>query len=218
MEGDEYLDTNMVWKPVPKNDFGLQIMFTKYAEVRRPSETTTKTISGEAHTGKTAEKQVPGVLPPPPPQPPKPLTPPKPLADTFGKAKAKVLPTVVSTKAHTKPERRPHIKMPEAIVLAVAAFDPTVVKPLPSVVAACAPSIAIDIKEPGNIWIGRNGTFNMTGLGLNMTNKGESVQIKPIGKRGLAKNALIEFPASIIPQVIDWLLRHQKPPTPTPTS
>jgi hypothetical protein len=41
-EGDEYKD-NGKWKPVPKDDFGLQVMFSKYTEVRRPSEKTTPT-------------------------------------------------------------------------------------------------------------------------------------------------------------------------------
>jgi hypothetical protein len=36
-EGDEYKD-NGAWKPVPKDNLGLQVMFTPSKEVRRPSE------------------------------------------------------------------------------------------------------------------------------------------------------------------------------------
>jgi hypothetical protein len=40
-KGDEYRD-NGAWKPVPKDNFGLQVQFTDYMEVRRPSETPPK--------------------------------------------------------------------------------------------------------------------------------------------------------------------------------
>lgn len=41
-KGDQYRNndpaSNGLWHDVPENDYGLQIMFTKYTEVRRPSE------------------------------------------------------------------------------------------------------------------------------------------------------------------------------------
>jgi hypothetical protein len=40
-QGDEYFEPkgSKGWTPVPKNDYGLQIQFTPYKEVRRPTET-----------------------------------------------------------------------------------------------------------------------------------------------------------------------------------
>jgi hypothetical protein len=70
-----------------------------------------------------------------------------------------------------------------------------------------APSPSISIMFPKGaakcIWIGRNGAFNQTAI--NMINVGEKIHIVPQGVRGIAKNAVIEFPASIIPQIIKWL-------------
>src|SRR5215469_11485 len=37
-KGDEYLTSSNGWKPVPSADLGIQIMFTKYTQVRRPGE------------------------------------------------------------------------------------------------------------------------------------------------------------------------------------
>ena len=50
MKGDEYRD-NGTWKPVPADDIGSQIMFTKYTEVRRPSEEPFKAISPDSNVG-----------------------------------------------------------------------------------------------------------------------------------------------------------------------
>lgn len=57
-------------------------------------------------------------------------------------------------------------------------------------------------------WIGRNGTFNAIGLNLHKISDGR-IRLVPHGKRGEAKNALIEFPVEVIPQIIEWLEGHR---------
>jgi hypothetical protein len=109
------------------------------------------------------------------------------------------LPTVVSTKAH-KIE---------------ATYDSTGPAPFPPKIPD-PNATAIKIKFPGlgamkdlPVWTGRNGTFN--GYGINLTRLNglggmmtDRVMLTPIGKRGEG-NCIIEFPVSIIPQLIDWL-------------
>jgi hypothetical protein len=68
-------------------------------------------------------------------------------------------------------------------------------------------------KGPHCIWTGRNGTFKAVAVNLhrlpgNMLD-GDIIRIVPVGKRGAAKNALIEFPVSAIPAIIDWLGQHE---------
>jgi hypothetical protein len=82
---------------------------------------------------------------------------------------------------------------------------PTVVSVKAHTMPAPSPSISIMFPKGAAkcIWIGRNGAFNQTAI--NMINVGEKIHIVPQGVRGIAKNAVIEFPASIIPQIIKWL-------------
>jgi len=58
------------------------------------------------------------------------------------------------------------------------------------------------------VWIGRNGTFKATGLMLQRLNPSGIIQIRPKGKRGLAKNALIEIPEADLVKICKWLEQH----------
>lgn len=236
--GDEYRDGE-TWKPVPKDDHGLQIMFTKYVEVRRPGEKPVSKQNGAEGTPtptdrmpKATAERVPSASgtverkpsAPPLAQPDYPK--PKPLSATMA-TRGKELPTVVSTKAHTRnPEGHGHKKhlhltaTAKAIKAIMSAMPPPpIVKPLPSTVAACANETVIPYPAPSAarrspIWTGRNGTFVARKLNV-IAGTGASegiIKLIPEGKRGMARNAVIEFPASIIPQLTDWLLRHQLPP------
>jgi hypothetical protein len=224
--GDEYIKGGE-WKPVPQADFGLQIMFTKYQQVRRPSEEPAKNLNaapvlaearltakaggdcGEAREGANQSNQNSslkkdsrgGVQ-----------TPTKlPIiveGVPFHPDKVKNLPTVVSAKAHPETTLRA-IDNKECLPA-----DHPLKKPSP---IPTTPNGTIEIgflnPLPDCIWTGRNGTFH--GRAINLTAMGDHIQIVPVGKRGMG-NCLIEFPASIIPQLTDWLLRHQLPTTTTP--
>lgn len=236
-DGDEYLDFDKgEWKPVPATDFGLQIMFTKYGEVRRPSETPSANGAGEtpAPQRSTATVAAPSVENKPTASPlPREYPAPKPLSMTMTKSgKAKALPTVVSAKAHTLPPlrlTRAEIRMTKPLTRAdyskaakaakaakkvtsgkIPASAGVKVTPLPTSLSVSYPA------SPECVWTGRNGTFTARALNMHVTPSGEVIQIVPQGKRGAAKSAIIEFPASIIPQVVDWLLRQQPTPTTTP--
>lgn len=213
-KGDEYKD-NGTWKPVPDKDFGMQVMFTKYAAVRRPKEPDGNiTLTPVQQQGSQTVRQESAKLPiagstpapasPPPLVQPSPLLKPKPLAQTYDKAKPKVLPTVVSSKAH---------KLAKAEAAKARLLKSVMPTKKDEISIAYPPRIGGAVP----VWIGRNGTFKATAIRMSMAGDG-LIQIRPEGKRGLAKNALIEFPAEIIPQVIDWLIRHEPPATPTPTT
>ena len=253
--GDEYRDGDK-WKAVPKEDIGLQIMFTKYVEVRRPNETCNP-ANGAVGTPAPQERSPAPCAPvdrkveskptaPPKEYPkPKPLTPVKPLARPENKrakvdewnSKAKTLPTVISKKAHKHlvmpPPKRLLISRPYRGLLPDP--DPadrdTVPKHIIERVLRTKPvtfvganEITIHYPDPATpkgmrqpIWTGRNGTFKAKALNM-FAGTGASegiIKLVPEGARGMARNAVIEFPASIIPQVTDWLLRHQPDPKPT---
>lgn len=179
--GDEYRNNGDAWKPVPFKDVGLQVRFTDYKEVRRPKEQSTVTVT------------LPSISPD--------SETPMPKAAEIVTAKAEsdnapvpshsgtgdTLPTVISPKAHKGTTRHPTIY--ETII------DYT-------------PSIA---NRPPK-WIGRNGTFIARGLRIRVGSGGFDngiVGMVPVGKRGLARNAIIEFPAEIIPHVIEFLEKHR---------
>lgn len=213
-DGDEYLDPKGDWKPVPATDFGLQIMFTKYGEVRRPSETPSANGAGEtpAPQRSTATVAAPSVESKPTASPlPREYPAPKPLSMTMTKSgKAKALPTVVSRKAHIKTLVKAAASKRLSSGKIPAKFGPKIT-PLPTSL-----SLTYADTDPSCIWTGRNGTFIARALNMHVTGDGKVIQIVPQGKRGVAKSAIIEFPASIIPQVVDWLLRQQPTPTTTP--
>lgn len=214
-KGDEYSD-NGTWKAVPKEDFGLQVMFTKYTQVRRPGE---KPILRETPaTVKDAPTEVPKRVASPNPISPDSEKPEatRPSAIVTAKAESdsspvpshsgtgqRSLPTVVSKKAHT------HCAAPNVILTpAVAAVKKAILSgmieiPFPSTYPDCP-------------WTGRNGTFYARAIDFHVREDLDPadnvIEIRPVGKRGLAQNAVIRFPASIIPQVVDWLLRHQPAP------
>ena len=212
-KGDEYRD-NGTWKPVPANDYGLQIMFTTYKEVRRPTET--PFVHGGAPAVKVepekpaakAEKVTP--------------VPTAPLAQSEKEIVDAGLPTFVSRKAHSgKPigfdhkgklvREKPETSKDATTEVAESPASPTLPDPLPPApVGLSAPTtyqeITFPVGSPHTIWTGRNGTFTARGLNIHHT-KGGQVMLIPVGKRGVAKNALIEFPAEVIPDVIDFLTR-----------
>jgi hypothetical protein len=214
-KGDEYRD-NGTWKPVPANDYGLQIMFTTYKEVRRPTET--PFVHGGAPAVKVepekpaakAEKVTP--------------VPTAPLAQSEKEIVDAGLPTFVSRKAHSgKPigfdhkgklvREKPETSKDATTEVAESPASPTPLPPAPvglskpiSAIKPISAEIVYPISAPPCIWTGRNGTFTARGLNIHHT-KGGQVMLIPVGKRGVAKNALIEFPAEVIPDVIDFLTR-----------
>lgn len=199
--GDEYLDPKGAWKPIPKNDLGLQIMFTDYKEVRRPSEAakgngnvTMTPVTDADRTRRERDKHETEMAERPPS-----------LATTM--AKPKTLPTVVSRKAHggISPATTKAI---QAILAEIPppASPPSGVKPKGMVSTSLDTAFA---EKPECEWIGRNGTFRQRGLRMESNIDRGVIKFRPIGARGVGKNAKIEFPASIIPQVTDWLLRQQ---------
>jgi hypothetical protein len=48
-------------------------------------------------------------------------------------------------------------------------------------------------------------------LEVRETPYGNTIGVLPVGKRGEAKNAEIEFPVNAIPQIIDFLSKHKTP-------
>ncbi len=211
-KGDEYRK-NGTWMPVPKDDFGLQVMFTKYAEVRRPSEES-KPISPDserpeaAKPSATVTAKAEKVNVPVPTPSGTGTTPAEeaPMTGTATGSSADYLPTVVSTKAHTK-EMTP-LEYLQTLAKTKAA-DP---KP---VVLAGTTETRANITWPMHSkampecqWIGRNGTFRCRGINIYQHGKG-IIKFVPVGARGEAKNAEIEFPAAAIPQVINFLNKHK---------
>ena len=147
------------------------------------------------------------------------------------------LPTVISKKAHeapwikehvethptmTEPERiekhtailtHPtiNVRTPERLRVAAALVTPPEPEPLAQngIIKIAFPKpdptdlIAMSTQP---IWTGRNGTF--TGYGLEAMIANDNIMLSPIGKRGIG-NGCIQFPKSVIPQLVDWLLRQQ---------
>jgi hypothetical protein len=203
-QGDEYRD-NGKWKLIPNRDFGLQIQFTDYKEVRRPNETLRETPD----TAKDAPTEAPKrVASPTPISPDRSQSPAKaesdksPVASHSATGDASYLPTVVSKKAHGS----------------VKVVDPTDnrgTKDMPVIITKIyhpQADVTWHSSEPPTRWIGRNGTFSSVGLKL-IRNKSGTITIKPVGKRGLAKNAEIEFPINAIPQIIHFLTDNKTPTT-----
>jgi len=233
-QGDEYRN-NGTWKPVPKEDYGLQVMFTKYSEVRRPDEeppkeTTTvnlpnigrtvEVLTPQAVTSRNLAKRVAEVKAEPispvseKPKAVKPSaivtataekeTTPAPTPSGAGEPHPSAyLPTIISRKAHEAP----------------TAEDILVTMPSHLIGKGGLPTNNIcNIKFPKHdksdpdasqpIWTGRNGTFTGYGLEMMLCN-GDNVMLSPIGKRGIG-NGCIQFPRSVIPQIVDFLLRQQK--------
>jgi hypothetical protein len=240
-EGDEML-AGGEWGPIPATEFGLQVEFSKYAKykIRRPSEpeTISPTQAMDKNATPVAAEKVNAPVPTPSGTGETPLIKPKPLSETYGKAKPKsklVLPTVVSKKAHDRKKEGVPSAMeglstppPEPVIHGISTKDaikarneavveaakahaakPTFIAPHGKVSSTSIPFSDLSAKPE---WIGRNGTFKAKAVRLDARPNG-LIQIRPEGARGLAKNALIEFPAAEIPKVIDWLLRHQVPTT-----
>ena len=219
-QGDEYIDPKGTWKPVPKDDYGLQVMFTKYPEVRRPSEAPQKetTTVKLPHIGKTVEVLLPKPISPISEKPRQtsqeiadplevkanliPMTPEQ-LAIQAG------LPTVISPKAHEAPWIKEHVETHPTMP---PAPEPPAPEPLAQngIIKIAFPKpdptdlIAVSTQP---IWTGRNGTF--TGYGLEAMIANDNIMLSPVGKRGIG-NGCIQFPKSVIPQLVDWLLRQQK--------
>jgi hypothetical protein len=219
-KGDEYRD-NGAWKPVPKDDYGLQIQFTTYKEVRRPTET--PFVHGGAPAIKHTE---PDKAPAPAPA--------APLAQSEKEIVDAGLPTFVSRKAHSgkpigfdhkgklvreKPETSKdattEVAESPASPVPACTYDPTGPAPFPPLppapVGLSAPTtyqeITFPVGSPHTIWTGRNGTFNSVAVNLHRYKGTDVCAIIPQGKRGVAKNAIIEFPITAIPQMIDFLKR-----------
>lgn len=215
--GDEYRNGDG-WKPIPAKDIGLQIRFTPYKEVRRSTESPKPEQGSQTARQGTANPSIVGSTPTPallcncgnrkpgdphdcPVHPMvtvrKPLVTPEEEEQAVRDALAAVahLPTVISKKAHKKvfPAGVPAKGIPK--------------KPAMSIVSGSkSEEISIPFTDLSAIpnWIGRNGTFKQTGIRLRVMKNG-LVQIRPEGKRGLAKNALMEIPVADLVQVIKWL-------------
>ena len=223
-KGDEYRD-NGTWKPVPANDYGLQIMFTTYKEVRRPTET--PFVHGGAPAIKHDESTKPNPVPDKPKVTPVPTAP---LAQSEKEIVDAGLPTFVSRKAHSvgkgsgKPigfdhkgklvREKPETSKDATTEVAESPASPTLPDPQPlppAPVGLSAPTtyqeITFPVGSPHTIWTGRNGTFNSVAVNLHRYKGTDVCAIIPQGKRGVAKNAIIEFPVTAIPQMIDFLKR-----------
>lgn len=205
-KGDEYLTNSGDWKKVPDCDIGMLIQFTQYTEVRRPSE---QPFTAKQCKPTAQERRLDG-LPygaPNAPQPKEPISAggrspastivetPSPAPEPLRKATARTehvekqdhtgardLPTVISAKAHKKPERSNPPEPPPPNEFTQIKFEKNGSTP---------------------IWRGRNGTFN--GLGVTLHNDDQVISLNPVGVRGRSDNCLIQIPKSAIPQVIDWL-------------
>lgn len=219
-KGDEYRK-NGSWMPVPEVDYGMQIMFTKYTEVRRPSEAGLAQSKPCIITQRNDLKGLPAK----------------------GTATS-VIPIAEATARVVMPEAKP-IKTPSTSQVKLSDIPPSRITPCwhekrinlsrhadqcahcgamlptlfvppppttapPSMLPAGMKGAAINVSfgaSPKCEWIGRNGKYRQTSI--NLIRLGELFRIVPQGVRGMAKNAQIEFPASIIPQITDWLLQQQ---------
>lgn len=191
-KGDEYKTPSGDWKLVPDKDVGLQIMFSPYTEVRRPSEAPAKSGDGNV------------TLVPPPKPKVEPLPAPAPLTgDADAKTGAKPepvpeaaksgLPTVISPKAHGKSEA-------VTAETSEAALTSSYMAGLLALKKIFYPKDAKYTK-----WIGRNGTFHQIGIRVAALPKSGIIRLRPIGKRGIAKNAIMEIPMESVPALIDTL-------------
>jgi hypothetical protein len=212
-KGDEYRD-NGTWKPVADKDFGLQVMFTPYKEVRRPSEKPPKGLLCEDAEAMTEfHKSI--------------------SQDECPRHRMQLkknCPECAAEKAISPDSgERPAAKAEkEKTPLPLTGDIDNNYKPAPKtetekaiekakVIGASTGVIKIKFpKSTGKIphWTGRNGTFNGYGVGMTVFEDYDntSVMMQPIGKRGYG-NCLIEFPTAIIPQMIDWLAQvHKKTP------
>jgi hypothetical protein len=204
-KGDEYRD-NGTWKPVPANDYGLQIMFTTYKEVRRPTETPF------VHGGAPAVRVEPE-KPAPKAEKVTPV-PTAPLAQSEKEIVDAGLPTFVSRKAHlsgvtvskTGLIEKIHKTLRETPETSKADSTEVAKSPASPTPPAYA-EITFPAGAPRTIWTGRNGTFNSVAVNLHRYKGTDVCAIIPQGKRGVAKNAIIEFPITAIPQMIDFLKR-----------
>ena len=231
-QGDEYRN-NGTWKPVPKEDYGLQVMFTKYAEVRRASETPfvhvgapaikvesqqgSETVTRHAHNVETAGSTPAPAKISPVSEKPKAE---KPSAIVTATAEKEKTPAPTPSGAGA-PSPRSYPDFAGEFEKAVkAAGLPTVVsvkahvteteKAIETAKAMGVTVEALDLRWPKNehcVWTGRNGCFD--GVGMELRNIGTQIAITPRGKRGLG-NCTIQFPISTIPEIVDFLLRQQK--------
>ena len=184
--GDEYL-SGREWKPVPARDWGMQIMFTKYAQVRRPREEPPKEhkcIITQKNDFKGAPANGTATMP-------------TPIAATTAKA--------ASPEPKSSTPTIDRLIDRENITLT----PPTTTLDVDGTALTLASAIQIQFSKtsPYCQWIGRNGTYHQ--VALNMNRKDGVITIKPSGKRGVARNAEIEFPVEILPQLTDWLLQQQ---------
>lgn len=187
--GDEYKSGNE-WKPILPKDIGMQILFTTYKEVRRPSE-------------------APYTPPTPKPKPISPDSPDSAKAGGIAKAESDNITLVPShsgtgvTPTIDKDIPATEIELPTVI----SAKAHKRLKPAMVIVSGSTPeeiSIPYTDLSALPLWTGRNGTFHATAIRLRVMKNG-LIQIRPEGKRGLAKNALIEIPVADLLPVIKWL-------------
>ena len=194
-EGDEYLNANGQWYSVLPSDIGLQVMFSKRSQVRRPSEnpsttplaqtctlTPSKDCKGAPEKG-TATTQTPTVAP-------------------TAKADLPVPNGLVETlEKLTKDMEKERLEKKRVIAL----------KESRRIATASPSSDRLNVKYPmrfsGCRWIGRNGTYNQ--VAINLIRNNGTIRVVPQGVRGEAKNAQIEFPVEVIPQLTDWLIQQQ---------
>lgn len=197
-QGDEYLAPTGEWKSVPKEDHGLQIMFTKYEKVRRPSEAPIGQPNPVVVEHNTVVPRTEPIR-----------TEPKPI-EQINEAIERKLPTVVSVKAH----KSPFIELSENLVERAKLMADRAEEKRDAELKRAGVALSDNFSKTWPpvvtfppVWTGRNGTFQT--LGLNMTELSGKIMLQPIGKRGNG-NCVIEFPVSIIPDIVDWLLRHQR--------
>jgi hypothetical protein len=214
--GDQFYD-GANWKDVPAKDHGIQILFTKYDKVRRPSEadptpqTNGKTLAVSRDltpdyeaVGKTispdsgnraGSRSV--------------VTPAKAESDSdpaLSRSGAGERPLLERLAAKAKPEPEPEPKMRK--VAEVHDAEQPERPLLPPSVNLSGDLIFAKGHKPCQ-WLGRNGQFDCVGLNMFKGNTG-TIWITPFGKRGLGR-CMIEFPESEVPRIIEWLQKATKP-------
>jgi hypothetical protein len=198
--GDEYLIDGH-WKPVTEKLIGLQVLFSGLTQIRRPSEEPPKPISPDSGLGACTEN----------PAKAESEKTPVPTHSGTGDHSSSYLPTVVSRKAHVLTAQEITSRSLAKVTAEIGPTGP-IEKAIEKAKARALISDSKEVRFPPSkycypVWTGRNGTFDCKAINLHRT-KNDVIQIIPQGKRGPG-NCLIEFPAAVIPEIVEWLKGQQ---------
>jgi hypothetical protein len=204
--GDEYLDKDGTWKPVPSTDLGLQVLFSPHKECRRPSEPFTPQQASSPASKPISPKQAADKIATPVAAESEKTTP-VPTHSGTGDHSSSYLPTVVSRKAHVLTAQEITSRSLAKVTAEIGPTGP-IEKAIEKAKASALISDSKEVRFPPSkycypIWTGRNGTFDCKAINLHRTSN-DVIQIIPQGKRGPG-NCIIEFPATVIPEITEWL-------------